>query len=102
MPGCFRLTALVGELSVHDPQFAQWWAGRAVKSLNTGTKTLNHSAVGELVLDWDTLVEAHDAEQSLVVWTAPPQSPSHDGLRLLASWAADNLSDKATTAQNAG
>ena len=83
-----RLTSLVGELSVQDPQFAEWWAGRAVKSLNTGTKTLNHQTAGELVLDWDTLVEAHDAEQQLVVWTAPPQSPTYDALRFLASWAA--------------
>ncbi len=40
------------------------------------------------MLDWDTLVEAHDAEQQLVVWTAPPGSPTHEALRFLASWAA--------------
>ena len=83
-----RLMSLIGELSVQDAQFAGWWAGRTVKSLNTGTKTLNHQIAGELVLDWDTLVEAHDAEQQLVVWTAPPESPTHDALRFLASWAA--------------
>lgn len=88
-----RLTALVGELSVQDPQFRQWWAARAVKSLTTGTKTLNHRVAGELVLDWDTLVEAHDAEQQLVVWTAPPESPTYEALRFLASWAAGDEED---------
>lgn len=83
-----RLSSLVGELSVQDQQFSQWWAGRTVKSLSTGTKTLHHQMAGELVLDWDTLVEAHDAEQQLVVWTARPDSPTYEALRFLASWAA--------------
>jgi transcriptional regulator with XRE-family HTH domain len=89
-----RLTSLVGELSVQDPQFAGWWAERSVKSLTTGTKTLNHPTAGELVLDWDTLVEAHDAEQQLVVWTAPPGSPTHEALRFLASWTAGREEDQ--------
>lgn len=72
-----------------DRQFAQWWAARGgVASLTTGTKTLNHPVAGELVLDWDTLIEAHDSEQSLVMWTAPPDSPTYAALRFLASWAA--------------
>lgn len=83
-----RLTALVGELSVIDRQFAEWWAGRSVASLTVGTKTLNHQVAGELVLDWDTLIEAHDSEQSLVIWTAPPDSPTYEALRFLGSWAA--------------
>lgn len=78
-----RLTGLVGELSVQDPQFARWWAARNVASLTTGSKTLNHPIAGELVLDWDTLVKADDAEQQLVIWTAAPGSPTHDGLRRL-------------------
>jgi hypothetical protein len=45
--------------------------------------------VGALTLDWETLTSAGDPEQRLVVWTAEPGSPSEDGLRLLASWAAD-------------
>ncbi|WP_178946113.1 helix-turn-helix domain-containing protein [Kocuria sp. TGY1127_2] len=89
-----RLSSLVGELSVQDSQFSQWWAGRTVKSLTIGTKTLNHATVGELVLDWDTLVEAHDAEQQLVVWTAPPESATHEALRFLASGAAGETTEQ--------
>lgn len=82
-----RLAALVGDLSVRDAQFSQWWAARNVASLSTGTKTLVHPTAGELVLDWDTLDEAGDADQQLVVWTAAPDSPTHEALRFLASWA---------------
>jgi transcriptional regulator with XRE-family HTH domain len=82
-----RLASLVGELSLQDAQFAQWWAARAVASLNTGTKILHHQMAGELILDWDTLIEASDAEQQLVIWTAPPDSPTRDALCLLASRA---------------
>ncbi len=84
-----RLATLVGELSVSDAQFAQWWAVQGVASLSTGTKTLIHPEVGELVLDWDTLSEADDADQQLVVWTAEPGSPTHEALRLLATGMAD-------------
>ncbi|MGO1592403.1 helix-turn-helix domain-containing protein [Ancrocorticia sp.] len=84
-----RLTGLVGELSVQDPQFAGWWAAQNVASLSTGTKTLVHPRVGELVLDWDTLVEADDAEQQLVIWTAEPGSVTYDALRRLAEQRTD-------------
>ena len=83
-----RLTSLVGELSVTDAQFAQWWAARNVASLAAGTKTLVHPTAGELALDWDTRAEAGDADQQLVVWTAAPDSPTHEALRFLASWTA--------------
>jgi transcriptional regulator with XRE-family HTH domain len=83
-----QLTALVGELSVQDDDFRTWWAGHHVAALNVGTKTLHHPIAGKLTLDWDTLTASTDPDQQLVVWTAEPNTPSHDGLRLLASWAA--------------
>ncbi|RDG37414.1 helix-turn-helix domain-containing protein [Streptomyces corynorhini] len=84
-----RLTALVGELSVQDPDFRAWWAAHQVAALRVGTKTLHHPVAGELILDWDTLTASTDPDQQLVVWTAEVGSPTHDGLRVLASWAAD-------------
>ncbi|MGW1316573.1 helix-turn-helix domain-containing protein [Streptomyces sp. NPDC002426] len=84
-----RLTALVGELSIQDPDFRQWWAGHHVATLSVGTKVLHHPVAGELSLDWDTLTASTDPDQQLVVWTAEPGTPTHDGLRILASWAAD-------------
>ncbi|MFG2281767.1 helix-turn-helix domain-containing protein [Streptomyces asoensis] len=83
------LTALVGELSVADTDFRQWWAGRQMSGLRMGTKRLRHPVVGDLTLDWDSLTCAADPTQKLLVSTAVPGSPSHDGLLFLASWTAD-------------
>jgi transcriptional regulator with XRE-family HTH domain len=96
-----RLASLVGELSVTDAQFAQWWAARNVASLASGTKTLLHPTAGELVLDWDTLAEAGDADQQLVIWTAAPDSRTREALRFLASWADDGASSEGTLAPDA-
>lgn len=84
-----RLTALVGELSVQDAQFRQWWAAHHVATLGVGTKGIHHPLAGNLSLDRDTLTAGTDPDQQLVVWTAEPGTPSHDGLRFLASWATD-------------
>jgi transcriptional regulator with XRE-family HTH domain len=89
-PDDARLAALVGELSVHDKQFRQWWAGQLVAQRTSGTKTFNHPVAGELTLDWDVFTCATDPDQQLVVLSAEPGSPSADGLRILASWAASH------------
>jgi hypothetical protein len=92
-----RLIELFGELSLRDKQFAQWWGEHRVAARTVGTKTLNHPVVGELVLDWDTLTANTDPDQHLTVRTAAPGSPTHEQLRILASWAADqNLSASAS------
>ncbi|MGI3225151.1 helix-turn-helix domain-containing protein [Streptomyces sp. GTA36] len=90
-----RLTSLVGELSVQDKDFGQWWGSRHAASRTRGTKRFYHPVVGELALDWDTLTCSTNPDQELVVWTAEPGSPSYDGLRTLASWAASHLGESA-------
>ncbi|MFJ3804343.1 helix-turn-helix domain-containing protein [Streptomyces sp. NPDC090088] len=88
-PGDPKLTGLVRELSAHDAQFRQWWTEHHVAIRTTGTKRLHHPVVGDLILGWNALGCASDPDQQIIAWTAPPGSPSHDTLRLLASWAAD-------------
>ncbi len=83
-----RLTGLVGELSVQDEDFGRWWGSHHVASRSMGTKRFHHPVAGELVLDRDTLTCGTDPDQELVVWTAEPNTPSYDGLRVLASWAS--------------
>lgn len=85
-PADQRLTALVGELSVQDPDFRQWWAAHHVAHRAFGTKTIRHPIAGELTLDWESLTSAADSDQQLVLWTAEPGTPSHEGLRFLAAW----------------
>ncbi|MDR6316757.1 helix-turn-helix domain-containing protein [Actinoplanes couchii] len=87
-PGDPRLTALVGELSVLDPDFRRWWGDHRVAVRTAGAKSLRHPAVGDLTLDWSTLTDASDPDQQLITLTAEPGTRSHEGLRLLASWSA--------------
>ncbi|MER0241212.1 helix-turn-helix transcriptional regulator [Streptomyces sp. HSW2009] len=93
-----RLTALVGELSVQDADFRRWWAAQHVAVRGIGTKTLRHPVVGELTLDWDTLAPTTDTDQQLVIWTAERGTPSHDALRILASWAKQGTTAPAAPA----
>ncbi|MBI0376974.1 helix-turn-helix domain-containing protein [Streptomyces albiflaviniger] len=83
-----RLAKLVGELSLQDPDFRRWWGAHRVAVQGTGTKVLRHPVVGELTLDWSFLTCADDPDQQLITLTAEPGTPSHDRLRILASWAA--------------
>ncbi|MFI1034491.1 helix-turn-helix domain-containing protein [Streptomyces sp. NPDC020951] len=85
-----ELAALVGELSVADPDFRQWWAGRQMTGLQMGTKRLRHPVVGDLTLDWDSLSCEAAPAQKLLISTAAPGTPSHDALLFLASWTADS------------
>ncbi|MFH8496762.1 helix-turn-helix domain-containing protein [Streptomyces coeruleorubidus] len=88
-PGEPRLTALVETLSARYAQFRQWWAEHDVAMRDKGTKKLRHPVVGELTLDWNTLTCGTDPEQHIIVWNAESGSPSHNALRVLASWSAD-------------
>ena len=89
-PGDPRLTALVGELSAEFPLFRQWWADHQVATRGTGVKHLHHPVVGDLALDWNAVTWAADPDLQIIVGTAEADSPSHDGLRLLATWTAHN------------
>ncbi|GGS97327.1 MmyB family transcriptional regulator [Streptomyces violaceus] len=83
-----RLAGLVGERSVQEKDFGRWWGNHHVASRSMGTKKFHHPVAGELVLDRETLTCGTDPDQNLVVWTAEPNTPSYDGLRVLGSWAS--------------
>ncbi|MEQ0564243.1 helix-turn-helix domain-containing protein [Amycolatopsis sp. NEAU-NG30] len=79
-----RLTELVAELSQLDTDFRHWWHGQHVESKGQGTKRFHHPLVGDLTLDWDTLICDTAPDQYVIVLTAQPGTPSHDALRALA------------------
>ena len=89
-PGDPYLTALVDELSAQHAQFRLWWGAHQVATRGTGTKRLHHRIVGDLTLDWNAITWAADPNLQIIVWTAEPGTPSHDGLRLLAAWTAED------------
>ncbi|MFH9861069.1 helix-turn-helix transcriptional regulator [Streptomyces sp. NPDC017202] len=79
---------LVGELSTRSDEFRTRWGAHNVRHHGTGTKRFHHTAVGELILAYEGLEMAAEPGLTLTIYTAEPGSPSDEGLRLLASWAA--------------
>jgi hypothetical protein len=95
-----RLAALVGELSMQDDQFHQWWGGPRVAPRPGGTKVFNYLVAGELTLAWDVLICVAEPNQQLIVWSAEPDSRTYQGLRFLSSWAATQEDDSESDAVN--
>lgn len=82
------LSGLVGELSTRSEEFRVRWAAHNVRFHRTGVKHLHHPLVGDLTLSFEVLDLTADAGQTLLVYTAEPQSASQEALDLLASWAS--------------
>ncbi|WP_067832609.1 helix-turn-helix transcriptional regulator [Actinomadura kijaniata] len=79
---------LVGELSTRSDAFRTRWGAHNVRLHGTGTKHFHHQAVGPLTLAYQSLEMTAEPGLTLTIYTAEPGSPSEEGLRLLASWAA--------------
>ncbi len=82
------LVTLIGELSTRSDLFRQHWAAQNVMFHRSGRKRLRHPAVGELDLNFETMQLPSAPDLCLNVYTADPGTPTADGLKLLASWAA--------------
>jgi hypothetical protein len=61
---------------------ADLWAERDVQARRSARKRLRHPVVGWLDLDCEALHDP-DRDQWVVLYTAPPGTPSHEALRLL-------------------
>lgn len=82
------LTDLVGELVTRSETFRTRWAAHNVRLHLSGTKRFNHPAIGELTLSFEAMALSADTGLTLTAYTAEPDSPSADGLKLLATWMA--------------
>jgi PAS domain-containing protein len=93
------LVALVGELSTRSELFRQRWASQDVRFHRSGRKRLNHPIVGQLDLDFEAMELPSEPGLKLNIYTAAADSPTADGLKLLASWAAsqENLVTEQST-----
>jgi transcriptional regulator with XRE-family HTH domain len=89
-----RLSDLIGELSTRSDEFRVRWAAHNVKLHRTGAKTLHHSLVGDVTLDYEALDLPGDTGQRILVYSAEPGSPSQQSLDLLASWATTPTSPR--------
>ncbi|MFI6846074.1 helix-turn-helix transcriptional regulator [Kitasatospora sp. NBC_00085] len=96
-----RLAALVGELSMRSEEFRRLWADHEVKQKTHGVKLIRHRLVGELDFGYETLAVNGSPDQLLVVYTAPPGSPTAQKLALLGSWTAQDAPAGGAPAQDA-
>jgi transcriptional regulator with XRE-family HTH domain len=83
-----QLSDLVGELSTRSDLFRTLWGAHDVREHRTGTKSIHHRVVGDLDLTYQGMDLSSDRGLQMLVFSAEPGSPSHDGLQLLANWAA--------------
>jgi transcriptional regulator with XRE-family HTH domain len=97
-PNDAQANQLVGELAVHSEHFRQWWAGHRVATRSAGSIRLRHPAVGDLELNFETLVLPDDPDQLLRVYSARPGSPSSDALALLGLGAGAGITAATTDA----
>ncbi|MFI7062627.1 helix-turn-helix domain-containing protein [Kribbella sp. NPDC050124] len=78
-----EIAALVGELSVKNEAFRRWWADHEVRERSHGRKTFNHPQVGQLTLDFESLRLPDDPDQTVIIYTVEPDSPSETALHHL-------------------
>lgn len=96
-----QLSDLVGELSTRSDLFRKLWGAHDVREHRTGLKSLHHPVVGDLDLTYLGLDLASDHSLQMLVFSAEPGSPSHDGLQLLANWTNTHSIGVETTNQAA-
>ncbi|MEV6012076.1 helix-turn-helix transcriptional regulator [Streptomyces sp. NPDC051976] len=78
--------SLIAELRTESPEFDQWWEEHRVYQRTHGSKRLLHPLVGELTVEYETIILPGDSDVALFVYTAPAASASQQALDLLASW----------------
>jgi transcriptional regulator with XRE-family HTH domain len=81
------LSDLVGELATRSDDFRTRWAAHNVRLHHAGVKHLRHPVVGDLVLNFEAMPLPSDPGLTLTALSAEPGTPTHDALKLLASWA---------------
>jgi hypothetical protein len=96
------LSNLIGELSTRSEDFRVRWAAHDVRIHNTGIKKLRHPVVGDLDLPFESLPIEASSSTNLVSYLPEPDSPSHEALGLLASWAGGHAEQARTAARQQG
>ncbi|GGQ04569.1 transcriptional regulator [Actinomadura coerulea] len=83
-----ELTGLVGELTVHSPEFASLWAAHPVQDCAVRyTREFRHPLVGAMTLNNEIMELSNDEGQRMAVFTATPGTPSAEALTLLTGQA---------------
>ncbi|GAB3939981.1 helix-turn-helix transcriptional regulator [Kribbella albertanoniae] len=78
-----EVQGLIADLLVGSPRFAELWQAHEVAAEPALCKTFDHPLVGLISVNCDALA-IPDRDQQLILYTAPPGSPSEEALKLLA------------------
>lgn len=78
-----QLATLIGELTMHSPQFATLWAQHRVRAWDMAEYRMRHPTVGELDVLQHSLPVPRVPGVRVVVTTAAPDSAGQAALRLL-------------------
>ena len=83
-----RTRAVLAELLNTSEEFTALWERRDARRKSLAEKTFCHPEVGRITLSMQTFDVRSAPGQELVVYDAPPGSPSGDALKMLGSIAA--------------
>ncbi|MFE7240022.1 hypothetical protein [Streptomyces sp. NPDC057580] len=83
-----QLSDLVGELTLHCPEFSTWWNDHRVLRRTHGTKYYHHPLVGDLYFSYESFQAPGDIDQTLCVYNVEPGSATVQALQLLTNWTA--------------
>jgi transcriptional regulator with XRE-family HTH domain len=83
-----RLTDLIDELSDRSDVFRSFWNDHDVAEHRAGRTQIRHPVVGHLDLAYEAMQLSADVGLTMVAYGADSGSPSEQGIKLLASWAA--------------
>jgi MmyB-like transcription regulator ligand binding domain len=78
------LGALIEDLRLRSPRFAELWEQRPVAHAPSRRKTFLHPEIGTIALDCDALA-VHGSDLNVIVYTAPSGSSDAASLALLAT-----------------
>ncbi|WP_150241754.1 helix-turn-helix transcriptional regulator [Nocardiopsis quinghaiensis] len=84
-----RLAELIGQLTMQSQAFAERWARHPVRTCTSGTKRMHHPVAGGLELAFETLQIPGSPGQRIIAYSAEPESPSENALRILAGAVAE-------------
>ncbi|MGV9803309.1 helix-turn-helix transcriptional regulator [Mycobacterium sp. NPDC003449] len=92
------LGKLVGDLSIHSPEFRKLWARNRVHQRRTGVKGYRHPLVGDLTITYQAFTPGDDTDQTLMIYDTEPDSSSAHALQLLAAGIPGRTADRRNSA----
>ncbi|HEV8670855.1 MAG TPA: hypothetical protein VGS01_08980 [Candidatus Limnocylindria bacterium] len=79
---------MIDELSTRSEEFRVRWVAHNVLFHRSGVRRFHHQLVGDLTLAYEDLELPADLGQTILVFTAEPNSSSRTALDRLASWVS--------------